>query len=64
MVSMPEMIINKMLFLGEKLICPIIVIIAYTSQVKINKKFQPKTVNIFLPIILSIRFVCSKEPSH
>ena len=32
--------------------------------VKISKIFQPKIVNIFLPIIFSICFVCSKEPSH
>ena len=29
---------------------------------QINKKFQRKIVNIFLPIILSICFGCSKEP--
>ena len=30
----------------------------------INKKFQRKIVNIFLPMIFSICFGCSKEPSH
>ena len=30
----------------------------------LNKKFQRKIVNIFLPIIFSICFGCSKEPSH
>ena len=30
----------------------------------INKKFQRKIVNIFLPIMFSICFGCSKEPSH
>ena len=34
------------------------------SQVKTNKTFQSKIVNIFLPIIFSICFGCSKEPSH
>ena len=32
-------------------------------KVKINKNFQHKIVNIFLPISFSICFVCSKEPS-
>ena len=31
---------------------------------RVNKKFQRKIVNIFLPIIFSICFGCSKEPSH
>ena len=35
-----------------------------TPQVKINKNFQRKIVNIFLPITFSICFGCSKEPSH
>ena len=35
-----------------------------THVVKINKKIQRKIVNIFLPIIFSIWFGCSKEPSH
>ena len=30
----------------------------------VNKNFQRKTVNIFIPIIFSICFGCSKEPSH
>ena len=34
------------------------------TQVLINKIFHPKMVNIFLPIMFSISFVCSKEPSH
>ena len=29
-----------------------------------NRFFYPKIANIFLPIILSICFGCSKEPSH
>ena len=29
-----------------------------------NRNFQHKIVNIFLPIILRICFGCSKEPSH
>ena len=29
-----------------------------------NQNFQRKIVNIFLPIIFSICFGCSKEPSH
>ena len=29
-----------------------------------NKIFQRKIVNIFLPIIISICFGCSKEPYH
>ena len=33
-------------------------------QVKINKFFQRKIVNIFLPINFSISFGCSKERSH
>ena len=33
-------------------------------QVKINKKFQRKVVNFFLPINLNICFGCSKESSH
>ena len=33
-------------------------------QALIDKKFQRKIVNIVLPIILSIGFGCSKEPSH
>ena len=35
-----------------------------SSQVQMNKNFQRKIVNIFLPIIFSICFGCSKEPSH
>ena len=35
-----------------------------TKQAKMNKKIQHKIVNIFLPIIFSICFGCSKEPSH
>ena len=39
--------------------------IVYTvSQVKVNKKYQRKIVNIFLPINFNINFGCSKEPSH
>ena len=34
------------------------------SYVQINKIFQGKIVNIFLPIIFSICFGWSKEPSH
>ena len=34
------------------------------QQVQINKNFQRKIVNIFLPIIFSICLRCSKEPSH
>ena len=34
------------------------------AQVKINKNFQRKIVNIFLPINFNIGFGCSKEPSH
>ena len=34
------------------------------TQVEINKKNQLKIVNISLPIIFSICFGCSKEPSH
>ena len=30
----------------------------------LNKNFQRKIVNIFLPIIFSICFGCSKEPPH
>ena len=33
-------------------------------QVQINKKFQRKNVNVFLPINFNICFGCSKEPSH
>ena len=29
-----------------------------------KKNFQHKIVNIFLPMIFSISFGCSKEPSH
>ena len=39
-------------------------LLTVNSQVKINKKFQHKIVNIFLPIIFNICFGCSKEPSH
>ena len=35
-----------------------------TAQVYINKIFQPKIVNIFLPISFNICFGCSKELSH
>ena len=35
-----------------------------TTQVYINKKFQRKIVNSFLPINFNICFGCSKEPSH
>ena len=35
-----------------------------SGQVKINKKFQRKIVNIFLPITFSVCFGCSKELSH
>ena len=34
------------------------------TKAKINKKFQNKNVNIFIPISLNICFGCSKEPSH
>ena len=34
------------------------------SMSMISKIFQRKIVNIFLPIIFSICFGCSKEPSH
>ena len=34
------------------------------SQVWINKIFQRKLVNIFIPISFNICFGCSKEPSH
>ena len=34
------------------------------TQVQINKNVQSKIVNIFLPIIFSICFGCSKESSH
>ena len=36
----------------------------HVLQVLINKTFQRKIVNIFLPIIFSICFGCSKELSH
>ena len=36
----------------------------YFKQVEINKYFQRKNVNIFLPIIIYMNFGCSKEPSH
>ena len=36
----------------------------YFTQVKINKYFQRKNVNIFLHIIIYMCFGCSKEPSH
>ena len=38
--------------------------IAIKSQALINKNFQRNIANIFLPIIFSICFGCSKEPSH
>ena len=34
------------------------------TWVKLNTNFQRKSVNIFLTIIFSICFGCSKEPSH
>ena len=34
------------------------------SQVEISKTFLHKIVNIFLSIIFSVCFGCSKEPSH
>ena len=34
------------------------------ARPKVNKKIQRKILNIFLPIIFSICFGCSKEPSH
>ena len=34
------------------------------AQVLINTNFQHTIVNIFLPVILSICFGCSKEPFH
>ena len=34
------------------------------AVVYINKNFQRKIVNIFLPINFSICFGCSKEPFH
>ena len=34
------------------------------AQVQINKTFQRKIVNIFLPINFNICFGCLKEPSH
>ena len=36
----------------------------YYTQVLINKHFQRKIVNIFLPISFNICCGCSKEPSH
>ena len=35
-----------------------------SQQVKINPNFQHTVVNIFLPIIFSVCFGCSKELSH
>ena len=56
MSSVAELVENmKTKFSGK----PIIVF-----WVQINKKFQCKIVNIFLPIFFSICFGCSKEPSH
>ena len=34
------------------------------AKVQINKIFEGKIVNIFLPISFNICFGCSKEPSH
>ena len=34
------------------------------AQVYINKIFERKIANIFLPISFNICFGCSKEPSH
>ena len=34
------------------------------AQVKINKIFERKFENIFLPVNFYICFGCSKEPSH
>ena len=39
-------------------------VLMYYHRFRINTTFQPKIVNIFLPINLSICFGCSKEPSH
>ena len=36
----------------------------YYAQVEMNKIFHRKIVHIFLPILFSICFGCSKEPSH
>ena len=36
----------------------------WLPKVQLSKIFECKIVNIFLPIILSICFGCSKEPSH
>ena len=40
------------------------VFIAYTSCTDLDKNFEHKIVNIFLPSSFNICFGCSKEPSH
>ena len=35
-----------------------------SAQVQLRSNFQREIVNIFLPILSSICFGCSKEPSH
>ena len=40
------------------------VVTGWFTRVEINKNFQRKIVNFFLPINFNICFGCSKEPSH
>ena len=51
--------------------CNVYLVLSYCSHVLLNiyigldkQKFQRKIINIFLPIIFSMCFGFSKEPSH
>ena len=41
-----------------------ILFLNFCGNPELNKIFHLKIVNIFLPIVLSIYFGCSKEPFH
>ena len=59
-----KVMILLLLFVVTHMWGPCFVMWFLLSQVKINKNYQRKIVNIFLPISLTIFFGSSKEPSH
>ena len=66
LVSLPLILVKQSSFYTDNLInCVFILkVIVAKSIIDLNKHFQRKIVNIFLPISFNICFGCSKEPSH
>ena len=60
----PTHFVEKNFFLHWSIPVSVLPCWPVTHQVLINKKIQRKIVNTFLPIIFSVCFGCSKEPSH